>query len=185
MAKIFAHRVHFTANLQRFWRNPPWSPSRSTNAIRGGLPRAMTIRPRPDRAAARGIFPWLSAAGGTSSGATPPPRRPPLSTILPVSWSPTFAPPTPCPKPAPKKSAAPQTFRYAPKKVPTLTAGNHPTPPLRQPHPPVPCTISWRGVCNLCYRWVSGDNGWRGVACGGGLIVGRGIVSHSDTLLMV
>lgn len=119
MAKIFAHRVHFTANLQRFWRNPPWSPSRSTNAIRGGLPRAMTIRPRPDRAAARGIFPWLSAAGGTSSGATPPPRRPPLSTILPVSWSPTFGhPPTPCPKPAPKKSAAPPDILLRHQKGP-------------------------------------------------------------------
>ena len=149
MAKIFAHRVHFTANLHRFWRNPPWSPSRSTNAIRGGLPRAMTIRPRPDRAAARGIFPWLSAAGGTSSGATPPPRRPPLSTILPVSWSPTFAPPTPCPKPAPKKSAAPQTFRYAPKKVPTLTAGNHPTPPFGNPTLPSPAP--YRGAaCATC-----------------------------------
>lgn len=178
MAKIFAHRVHFTANLQRFWRNRPWSPSRSTNAIRGGLPRAMTIRPRPDRAAARGIFPWLSAAGGTSSGATPPPRRPPLSTMLPVSWSPTFGhPPHPLPKTGPQKiGGAPDI---------SLRSRHVPHPHRRQPHPPVPCTISWRGVCNLCYRWVSGDNGWRGVACGGGLIVGRGIVSHSDTLLMV
>ena len=154
MAKIFAHRVHFTANLQRFWRNPPWSPSRSTNAIRGGLPRAMTIRPRPDRAAARGIFPWLSAAGGTSSGATPPPRRPPLSTILPVSWSPTFGhPPTPCPKPAPKKSAAPPDILLRHQKGPPPSAGNL-TPTRRRQPPPPSATSPSRPLHHIVARRV-------------------------------
>ena len=176
MAKIFAHRVHFTANLQRFWRNPPWSPSRSTNAIRGGLPRAMTIRPRPDRAAARGIFPWLSAAGGTSSGATPPPRRPPLSTMLPVSWSPTFGhPPHPLPKTGPQKiGGAPRHFVTPPKRSP---------PQRRQPHaPPSPATSRTPPFGNFT---LPSPAPYRGAACATCAIAGSAEITDGAVLRAV
>ena len=155
MAKIFAHRVHFTANLHRFWRNPPWSPSRSTNAIRGGLPRAVTIRPRPDRAPAARNFSlvvrgWRDEFGGHP--ATPPP---PFIHKFPRLVVPDIRPPPPpvAQNRPPKNRRRPQTFCYATKKVPPPSAGNL-TPTRRRQPPPPSATSPSRPLHHIVARRV-------------------------------